>query len=89
MPSETRAQRVARHKAAHAAELERKAKALAIVQGGVCPQCGAPLTRNITMTGWYQCAGYGKPGFRGRFDGSGKDHPEYDALPACSFQVFV
>ena len=89
MPSETRAQRAARHQAAKLAEDERRAKAKAVVHSGVCPLCGAPLVRNITIGGWYTCAAYGKPGSRGAFDGTGKPHPEYDALPACGYQVFL
>ena len=61
----------------------------AIVATGKCPDCSAPLVRNTSLSGWYQCARYGEPGFRGCFDGTGKSHPEYDALPACSFQCFI
>lgn len=81
----TKAQREA-EAAKRAAE---KAERAAIVASGTCPQCGAPLVRNITLSGWWQCAAYGTPGFRGSFDGTSKAHPEYDALPSCSFQSFV
>ena len=61
----------------------------AIVATGKCPQCSAKLVRNITISGWYQCSAYGEPGFRGRFDGTGQAHPEYDVLPRCSYQCFI
>jgi len=61
----------------------------AIVDTGKCPKCGSPLVRNITMSGWWQCAAYGAVGFRARFTGTGQSHPEYDSLPSCSFQTFT
>lgn len=56
----------------------RRAEAIAQVQTGKCPQCGACLRRNSSMTGWYQCEQYGAPGFR-------KDA----AKPSCSWQTFT
>lgn len=53
-------------------------ESVAIVKTGVCPQCGAGLHRNSSMTGWWQCDQYGSVGFR-------KDADK----PACSFQCFT
>lgn len=55
----------------------RVAEALAIVSTGRCPSCGQNLRRNLSLTGWYQCAGYGAEGFRAA-----------DSKP-CSFQIFT
>lgn len=49
-----------------------------ILRTGVCPQCGAGLHHNYSMTGWYQCDQYGAEGFR-------KD----SSKPSCSFQFFI
>jgi len=74
-------------RAAHKARMAGlKAAAVAIVATGKCPQCGAPLIRNTSLTGWFQCAAYGAKGFRG---GLGQNRAEFDALPACSFQTFT
>ena len=51
----------------------------AIVGKGECPQCHAPLIRNKSMTGWWQCACYPSPERR-----EGK----YQAWAPCSFQIF-
>ncbi len=48
------------------------------VATGVCPQCGAKLKRNNSLTGWWQCSQYGSECFRA------------DATKlACSFQCFT
>lgn len=57
---------------------ENIAKQVAIVQTGKCPQCGAPLRRNLALAGWWQCSQYGADGFR-------KDNSK----PSCSFQTFT
>jgi uncharacterized protein (DUF983 family) len=49
-----------------------------VVATGCCPQCGAGLTRNLSLTGWWQCEQYGAVGFRKHTD-----------LPSCSFQCFT
>ena len=54
------------------------AEAVAIVATGKCPQCGRPLRRNNSMTGWWQCSQLGAEGFRA--DAS---------KPSCSFQTFT
>lgn len=56
----------------------RRAAAVAIVQAGVCPQCGAKIRRNLSMTGWWQCENLGAVGFRA--DAS---------KPSCSWQIFT
>lgn len=64
---------------------ERKARlemlqvqARATVATGRCPDCGAGIRRNMSMTGWYQCEQYGADGFR-------KDSNK----PACAWQAFT
>ncbi len=53
-------------------------KARTIVAIGICPDCGAHLRRNLSLTGWWQCEQYGSEGFR-------KD----SSKPACSWQDFT
>lgn len=55
-----------------------RAEAVATVQSGKCPQCGAGLRSNLALTGWWQCQQYGAEGFR-------KD----SSKPSCSFQCFT
>jgi ribosomal protein L37AE/L43A len=50
----------------------------AIVATGKCPECGSKLRRNLSMTGWWQCAQFGSDGFRAD-----------DAKPACGWQGFT
>jgi predicted nucleic acid-binding Zn ribbon protein len=47
----------------------------AIVETGHCPDCGAPLRRNLALAGWWQCSQYGAEGFRAD-----------DSKPSCNFQ---
>ena len=49
-----------------------------IVATGKCPLCGEGLKRNLSLTGWWQCAQLGAEGFR-------KD----SAKPSCSWQGFT
>lgn len=56
----------------------RIAEAVRIVTGGVCPQCGAGIRRNLAMTGWYHCKQLGAVGFR-----------QDAAKPSCSWQTFT
>lgn len=53
------------------------AEARAIVAIGHCPECGQGLRRNRSLTGWWQCDGYGAEGFR-----------KAGSKP-CSFQTFT
>ena len=63
----------------HTARLaEIHATNITIVKTGKCPKCGAPLRRNWSLTGWYQCSQYGAEGFRA--DAS---------KPQCGFQCFT
>jgi hypothetical protein len=68
--------------AARKASMERIAKAQAetraVVATGKCPCCGESLKRNLSITGWWQCAQLGAEGFR-------KD----SSKPACSWQGFT
>jgi ssDNA-binding Zn-finger/Zn-ribbon topoisomerase 1 len=43
-----------------------------------CPLCGAPLRRNLSITGWWQCSQYGAEGFRAD-----------SSKPSCSWQGFT
>ena len=52
--------------------------AIAQVATGKCPDCDAPLKRNLALSGWWQCSQYGAPQFRA--DAS---------KPPCSFQTFT
>lgn len=56
----------------------RKEADTAIVRAGVCPTCGAPLRRNLSLPGWWQCDQLGAVGFRA--DAS---------KPSCSWQTFI
>lgn len=49
-----------------------------IVQGGICPICGAKIKRNYSITGWYQCEQLGADNFR-------KD----PSKPSCCWQGFT
>lgn len=56
----------------------RQAEARAQVATGKCPRCGAPLRRNLAITGWWQCSQYGTEGFRAD-----------STKPSCSWQTFT
>jgi len=47
-----------------------------------CPQCGAPVYRNLALTGWYQCGAYGADGFA-------RDGRTVAQRPNCSWQGFT
>lgn len=78
MTTQERAERRNARKAQEARIAAAKAKAVAVVKGGVCPDCGRPLRRNLSLTGWYQCSQLGAVGFRA--DAS---------KPSCDFQCFI
>lgn len=54
-----------------------RTEGLAQIQSGRCPNCGQPIRRNLAITDWFQCAGYGAEGFR---DAGSKP---------CSWQVIL
>jgi len=58
----------------------RHAEAQAIVSKGTCPDCGAKLRRNLSLSGWWQCGRSGAPGFKS---------PEYEGTGDCHFQTFT
>lgn len=74
----TRSEKTAARKAAQQRIEAAQAAARIIVQNGTCPDCGAPLRRNLSITGWWQCEQYGAIGWR-------KDANK----PPCSFQCFT
>ena len=78
MTKQERAQRKAAREAQQARVERAKAEARKIVATGVCPDCGRPLRRNLSLTGWWQCEQFGAVGFR-------RDA----SLPSCSFQCFT
>ena len=78
-PSERRARRLERE-ASRKRHEELTAQNRAIVATGKCPDCGAPLVRNMAIAGWYQCAAY--PCLQMR-------KPEFKDLPKCEFQCFT
>lgn len=69
-------------RAAQAASIARmeaaRAQVRAVVAGGVCPQCGCGLRRNLSMSGWWQCQQFGAEQFR-------KDATK----PSCNWQGFT
>lgn len=70
----TRAEKIESRKRIEAAQ----AATRAIVTTGVCPDCGAGLRRNNSLTGWWQCQQFGAEGFR-------KD----SSKPSCNWQGFT
>jgi hypothetical protein len=75
MPRATKRQR----QAERAKRLARLREAAAILATKVCPQCGAKLVRNTSLTGWWQCGAYACEAMR---------KMEFAGLPSCSFQMF-
>lgn len=78
----TAAQKKAEKIRARKAHSERMAalreQGIAVVAAGKCPECGAGIHRNITITGWWQCDRSGAPGFRRDMSGS-----------QCGWQVII
>jgi|GEM_PF-1369422 len=56
----------------------RYAEARAIVAIGVCPDCGAKIKQNLSITGWYQCEQYGAV-----------THRKNPNKPSCGWQTFT
>lgn len=55
-----------------------RAEVRAVVAAGRCPICGAAVKRNLSLTGWWQCAQFGAEQFR-----------EDPNKPQCSWQGFT
>lgn len=78
MTLQEKRERAAERKASAARIAAAQAATAAVVASGCCPQCGASLRRNASLTGWWQCAQYGAEGFRAD-----------SSKPACSWQGFT
>jgi hypothetical protein len=78
MPHFKRTERAAQKAAEKAKREARLAAARAVVATGKCPQCGRPLRRNLSLTGWWQCSQLGAPGFRAD-----------SSQPSCDWQTFT
>jgi len=74
----TRSEKMAERKRAQDRIAKAQAEARSIVMTGTCPQCGASLRRNWSITGWWQCEQYGAD-----------THRKDASKPACSFQCFT
>jgi ribosomal protein L37AE/L43A len=78
----TRAEKIAETKRKNAESATRIKKAQeemrAHVARGTCPSCNAPLRRNLSLAGWWQCAQLGSEQFRLE-----------PSKPSCSFQGFT
>lgn len=73
-----RAERKAQQLASAAKIRAEHEKVRAVVATGKCPECGESLRRNLSMTGWWQCAQLGAEAFR-------KDPTK----PSCRWQGFT
>jgi hypothetical protein len=60
----TRQQKAAERKAFRARQAQLRTEGLAVVATGRCPCCGQGIHQNLSITGWWQCDGYGADGFR-------------------------
>lgn len=81
----TESQRVHTIAAELAADIERderversRQEARDAIQANKCPQCGRPVRRNLSITGWIQCSQFGSVGFRANAE-----------LPPCEWQGFT
>ena len=66
MTTSTRAQKSTDRKAQQARIAAAQAEASKALADCKCPQCGQGVRRNLALTGWVQCDGYGAEGFRKR-----------------------
>lgn len=53
-------------------------EAITAVQSNRCPQCGRPVRRNLSITGWIQCSQFGAD-----------THRADKSQPACPWQGFT
>lgn len=64
-PTMTAAQTRRQDRKASQARMEAaRREAQAAWDANTCPECGQDLHRNLALTGWVQCQGYGAEGFR-------------------------
>ena len=78
MTREERAARKAERVASAARIAQAQQETRAVVATGVCPRCGSKLRRNLSLTGWWQCAQFGAEQFRAD-----------KTRPACNWQGFT
>ena len=78
---EKRARRAKRKESANRCR-EAREKAQKIVSTGVCPVCGGGISRNLSLSGWWQCNSFGSDGFR-------EDGKKASEKPPCGFQCFT
>ena len=59
-----RQQKQQQRKEAEARMSEARAEAAAALDANACPRCSQSVRRNLSLTGWVQCSGFGADGFR-------------------------
>ena len=77
-PAEKRQNTIRLRKAQAIRSAQIHAETQAIVTANRCPQCGRGVHRNLALSGWFQCDGFGAP--ERRRDPNG---------PGCSWQGFT
>lgn len=77
-PNLSRSERARLRRESDARIAQAHAETQAVVDSGRCPLCGSGLRRNLSLTGWWQCAQFGAVGFR--LDAS---------KPSCEWQGFT
>lgn len=78
MTNEERRERAASRKASEAHMATANQEARKAITSNQCPSCGGHVHRNLSLTGWVQCDGFGAEGFR-------KD----PNAPSCNWQGFT
>jgi hypothetical protein len=56
------------------------AEAEQALRDNTCPDCGSPVSRNLSLHGWVQCVAYPCDQMR---------QPQYRHLPKCEWQGFT
>ena len=59
-----RQQKQQQRREAEARMVETRAEAAAALAANECPRCAQSVRRNLALTGWVQCSGFGADGFR-------------------------
>ena len=59
-----RQQQAQQRKAAETRMAAARAEAHAALDANTCPRCAQQVRRNLALTGWVQCSGFGADGFR-------------------------